>query len=419
MALTAVSFGVINAGAVLTETALEGEFSNIYNNGEDLGWPATKAKDLDGQKLVLDTDGDTVLFSDTDDQVAIGLNSGTKVVVIEATAATAKNGFKMAVALSGQSPYLMPYAGGGDTVLDMSLRSLGSGRVVLADEDGNEIIEATVPASASVVNHIRVVAASAGAGPSIAAVGDDATINLGIGAKGTGLLSLGTGAPVEIGSLGKTITIGGLTWPTADGGVNQSIVTDGAGALTFGNPVGMTLISDISAVSAAMIDFTAIDSTYDEYEIRLLGLQESISAAGGDVFHLWMRFSTDGGATFIASAGAYQYAVNGFESTGSAQLINSTAATQIVLNSHTIHYTAAGLTHGMDAVINISRPSEALPAAVHWRGSSQRRTAPGQKTIAVIGSGFRPVAEAINAVRILPVARNMTGRALLYGIKKT
>ncbi len=54
---------------VLTASDLNAEFNNILNNGEDLAWPATKAKDLDGQELILDSDGDTSITADTDDQI--------------------------------------------------------------------------------------------------------------------------------------------------------------------------------------------------------------------------------------------------------------------------------------------------------------------------------------------------------------
>ena len=53
----------------LTASDLNSEFNNILNNGEDLAWPATKAKDFDGQKLTLDSDADTSITADTDDQI--------------------------------------------------------------------------------------------------------------------------------------------------------------------------------------------------------------------------------------------------------------------------------------------------------------------------------------------------------------
>jgi hypothetical protein len=57
------------------------EFNNILNNGEDLGWPATKAKDLDGQELILDADADTSITADTDDQIDFKIGGGDRTSV--------------------------------------------------------------------------------------------------------------------------------------------------------------------------------------------------------------------------------------------------------------------------------------------------------------------------------------------------
>ena len=57
------------AGEKLSASDLNAEFANILTNGEDLGWPATKAKDFDGQELILDSDADTSITADTDDQI--------------------------------------------------------------------------------------------------------------------------------------------------------------------------------------------------------------------------------------------------------------------------------------------------------------------------------------------------------------
>ena len=54
---------------VLTASDLNAEFNNILNNGEDLGWPATTAKDLNGQELILDADADTSITASTDDVI--------------------------------------------------------------------------------------------------------------------------------------------------------------------------------------------------------------------------------------------------------------------------------------------------------------------------------------------------------------
>jgi len=57
------------AGEVLTAADLNSSFTQITSNGEDLGWPATKAKDLDGQELILDSDADTSITASTDDLI--------------------------------------------------------------------------------------------------------------------------------------------------------------------------------------------------------------------------------------------------------------------------------------------------------------------------------------------------------------
>jgi len=67
MALSALKTWI--GGEVLTASDQNSEFSNIYSNGEDLAWPATKAKDFDGNELILDADGDTSITADTDDQM--------------------------------------------------------------------------------------------------------------------------------------------------------------------------------------------------------------------------------------------------------------------------------------------------------------------------------------------------------------
>lgn len=62
-------FKTFASGEVLTASDLNASFAKIVDNGEDLGWPATKAKDLNGFELILDADGDTGIVSDVDDRI--------------------------------------------------------------------------------------------------------------------------------------------------------------------------------------------------------------------------------------------------------------------------------------------------------------------------------------------------------------
>ena len=76
-------FKTFIAGEVLTAADLNSSLSQVFDNGQDLGWPATKAKDLDGNELILDADGDTSITADTDDQVDVKI-AGSDVIAFKA-----------------------------------------------------------------------------------------------------------------------------------------------------------------------------------------------------------------------------------------------------------------------------------------------------------------------------------------------
>lgn len=59
------------ANEILTAADLNSEFLNIYNNGQDIGFPRGEAAAFKGFKLLLDDDGNTSIRADTDDQIDI------------------------------------------------------------------------------------------------------------------------------------------------------------------------------------------------------------------------------------------------------------------------------------------------------------------------------------------------------------
>jgi hypothetical protein len=61
------------AGEILTASDLNGEFDNILNTGQLIGFPRTQAADFDGQTLQLDADGNTTLRANTDDEIDIAI----------------------------------------------------------------------------------------------------------------------------------------------------------------------------------------------------------------------------------------------------------------------------------------------------------------------------------------------------------
>ena len=121
------------AGEILTASDLNGEFNNILNNGEDLGWPATKAKDFDGQVLTLDADADSTLTADTDDRLDLAL-AGTDLFRWDGTVATPVNGLDWIAGAAGSAVQVQ--AVGSDTNISINIVPKGTGRL---QEDGTAI----------------------------------------------------------------------------------------------------------------------------------------------------------------------------------------------------------------------------------------------------------------------------------------
>jgi len=125
MAVTAAKTFV--AGEVLTASDLNAEFTNVYSNGETLGWPATVAKDFDGNSITLDSDADSSLTADTDDRLDLAL-SGTDLFRWDGTVSTPVNGIDFVAAATGVAPKVRPYSGT-DTNVNLNLVGLGTGHV--------------------------------------------------------------------------------------------------------------------------------------------------------------------------------------------------------------------------------------------------------------------------------------------------
>ncbi len=126
MAITV--FKTFSAGEVLTAVDLNSSFSKIVDNGEDVAWPATKAKDMDGQALVLDADGDTSITADTDDRQDFECG-GFDVFRLNAVA-SAVNGIDITSSTAGNDVIIA--SRGSDTDIDIALSPKGSGNVVIS-----------------------------------------------------------------------------------------------------------------------------------------------------------------------------------------------------------------------------------------------------------------------------------------------
>ena len=169
---------------------MNASFTQITSNGEDLGWPATKAKDLNGLALTLDADGDSSLDVSVDDVATLTLQ-GFAAFIFDGDVASPVNGITFTSSATGVTPVL---AAQGEANSGIKLAANGTGDVEIGAGTGETDILVTAEGSVADVA-LRVIG------------------------KGTGKVELGDGF---------------LAWPDTDGSANQALITDGAGALSFG-----------------------------------------------------------------------------------------------------------------------------------------------------------------------------------------
>ena len=219
MAVSRVKTWVVE---VLTAADLNGEFNNILNNGEDLAWPATKAKDLNGNELTLDADADSSFTVDTDDRLDLEL-AGVDLFRWDGTVTSPVNGMDYIAAATTFRPRID--AVGTDTNIGLEFRPKGTGIVVLADQNGNEVLSMG-QGTTSAVNELTITNAATGNDPVLSATGGDTNIGLDIQTKGTGALLLTTNGSerAQIDSNG-TLFVG----DTLNANMTIGITVNGAG----------------------------------------------------------------------------------------------------------------------------------------------------------------------------------------------
>lgn len=213
-------------------------------------------------------------------------------------------------------------------------------------------------------------------------------------AKGSLIVGDGAGAPTTL-AVGTNDQV--LTADSAQAsGVKWSDI----------NTPGLRLISTATASASATVDFTGIDSTYDEYQIHLLNV-----IPADDPAVISVRTSTDGGSTYDSGAGNYSYqyldtvstTLTGAGTTGTA--VNLSAAVGGAANEQ-----------GISVVITLIRPSDAAYAMLHWSGVFVA----GDSSVRTIqGAGSRLAAANVDAIRIIASSGNIaSGIIKLYGVRK-
>jgi hypothetical protein len=129
-------FKTFAAGEILTASDLNSSLSVFAGaNGQNVGFPRTSSADFDGQELILDSDADTSITADTDDQIDFKLQ-GQDVFILDGTAASVVNGATFAAAAAGGTPSLT--AQGSDANISLNIVAKGTGTVQVEGDSVNE-----------------------------------------------------------------------------------------------------------------------------------------------------------------------------------------------------------------------------------------------------------------------------------------
>lgn len=141
--------------------------------------------------------------------------------------ASAVNHPKVVNAATGNRPRVE--ADGDDASVGLGLRPKGSaGVVVIEDHNGNEVLKAGAGV-ASAVNEVTVTNAATGNAPTIEPTGGDTNISLDLKAKGAGLLNLAAPVKSPVAAVQNLATGNTITLPTA--GTTKRLSASG-GAVT-------------------------------------------------------------------------------------------------------------------------------------------------------------------------------------------
>ena len=171
---------------------------------------------------------------------------------------------------------------------------------------------------------------------------------------------------------------------------------------------GLVLITTQTVTSpVASVDFTGIDGTYDEYELRIFN---AIPVTDNVTFQ--MRTSTDGGSTFDSGATDYQY---GFilhaTNITTVQAVGTTGTDSVGLVASVGSDTGEW---GINLSMQLLRPSIAQPFNFMWKSSYISNLTLLNHNY---GTGRRLSAADVDAIRFYFSSGNVeTGIFKLYGV---
>lgn len=172
---------------------------------------------------------------------------------------------------------------------------------------------------------------------------------------------------------------------------------------------GLNLVGQLTASNSASLDFaTVITSTYDDYLIEFISVIPVTNAT-----RLWMRMSTNGGASYDSGAN-YGYLSVGTNRFTAGNQAADTGGTKIILQSSTMDNTS---TKGFSGYMRLKNP---LSTTVHKNTHHEAHITSGGGTLEVItGSGWYLSTTAVNAFQFLFDSGNISsGTIRVYGFAK-
>ena len=183
--------------------------------------------------------------------------------------------------------------------------------------------------------------------------------------------------------------------PSVTGQVLSSTTAGVRSWVSAGSP-GLVLLSTATASNSTSVDFTGIDSTYDEYEIHV---QDALLA------QLCIRVSTNNGSTWLTSGyyGMWHRLSDNSAAVSSAQIVNADR-----LNTADVGYNI----YPYNGVIKLYFPHTGSYRILSWEFLHSR-------FYRIFGAG-NCGSSPINAVRLLAGSGNvLSGYFKLYGLRKT
>jgi hypothetical protein len=285
---------------------------------------------------------------------------------------------------------------------------LTTGALAVVSASSWTITAAVIRVSASVVRYTVQLASPALSTQVYEAVGELTGLDLTAGQiiKITGQMS-GTGADsnqitaklgvVEFGQNASAGSVG----PTGATGATGSSGSSGA----------LVLLEQHTASSSATLDFTtAISSTYDEYVIEML---QVVPATDSNICLL--RFSTDGGSTWISGT---SYVDHVFVGGAGIAVMGATAGSSIRVSwgSGSFLSNLTGVGQSGTLRLSLAQTGTSYPSVV---GMMSGQLTDGY-AVWLTGGNYHVAGAAVNAFRFLMASGNIaSGTIRVYGIAKS